>query len=122
MLPLCFCLIKLVQHQLGPCHRNTQGHFLYSSTWELVCIMLVGGYKMWLQWLEEMNGWQGKCTRKFQVGEICGNQYEWWLDFEVDTSELGAKVEDQVFNSLVHDFVAEILHYSTTMIAIFWLH
>ncbi|TKY54205.1 hypothetical protein E2542_SST18611 [Spatholobus suberectus] len=84
-----------------------------------------GGYKMWAkgvamvrrnEWLarevyKEISSWRD--TGDSLVDELVDRdmsiQHGRWLDFEVDTFELGAVVEDQIFNSLVDDFVAEIL-------------
>ncbi|XP_027368702.1 uncharacterized protein LOC113874687 [Abrus precatorius] len=97
-----------------------------SECLDLRCRRYVGGgYKMWAkgvamvrrnEWLakevyKEISSWRdmGDSMVDELVDRDMCNPYGRWLDFEVDTFELGAKVEDQIFNSLVDDFVAEIL-------------
>ncbi|CAJ1940898.1 unnamed protein product [Sphenostylis stenocarpa] len=84
-----------------------------------------GGYKMWAkgvamvrrnEWLarevwKEISSWRdmGDSMVDELVDKDMSIQHGRWLDFEVDTFQLGAVVEDQIFDSLVDDFVAEIL-------------
>ncbi|XP_047174719.1 uncharacterized protein LOC124842304 [Vigna umbellata] len=97
-----------------------------SECLDLRCRRYVGGgYKMWAkgvamvrrnEWLakevwKEISSWRD--MRDSMVDELVDRdmsiQYGQWLDFEVDTFQLGAMVEDQIFDSLVDEFVAEIL-------------
>nr|KYP57910.1 hypothetical protein KK1_004195 [Cajanus cajan] len=84
-----------------------------------------GGYKMWTkgvamvrrnEWLarevyKEISCWRdmGDSMVDELVDRDMSIQYGQWLDFEVDTFELGAVVEVQIFNSLVDDLVDEIM-------------
>ncbi|OIV91675.1 hypothetical protein TanjilG_26528 [Lupinus angustifolius] len=85
-----------------------------------------GGYKMWAkgvamlkrnEWLaeevyKEIPGWRkmGDSMVDELVDKDMSSQYGRWLDFEVDAFELGAEIADQMFNYLVDDVVADILH------------
>ena len=97
-----------------------------SECLDLRCRRYVGGgHKMWAkgiamvrrnEWLarevyKEISSWRGMGDSMVDelVDKDMSSQYGRWLEFEVDTFELGAEVEDQIFNSLVDDFVAEIL-------------
>ncbi|KAG5011080.1 hypothetical protein JHK87_019595 [Glycine soja] len=97
-----------------------------SECLDLRCRRYVGGgYKMWVkgvamvrrnEWLarkvyKEISSWRdmGDSMVDELVDRDMSIEYGRWLDFEVDTFQLGALVEDQIFNSLVDDFVAEIL-------------
>jgi len=97
-----------------------------SECLDLRCRRYVGGgYKMWAkgvamvrrnEWLasevwKEISSWRdmGDSMVDELVDRDMSIQYGQWLDFEVDTFQLGAVVEDQIFDSLVDDFVAEIL-------------
>lgn len=97
-----------------------------SECLDLRCRRYVGGgYKMWgkgvamvrrNEWLarevyKEISSWRdmGDSMVDELVDRDMSIEYGRWLDFEVDTYQLGSLVEDQIFNSLVDDFVAEIL-------------
>lgn len=84
-----------------------------------------GGYKMWAKGVmkvrknerlaeevyKEISSWgaMGDSMVDELVDKDMSSQYGRWLDFDVDAFELGAEVVDQIFDSLVNDFVAEIL-------------
>ncbi|XP_028751512.1 uncharacterized protein LOC114711304 [Neltuma alba] len=86
-----------------------------------------GSYKMWAKGVmmvrkkerlaeevhKEISGWgaMGDSMVDELVDKDMSNQYGRWLEFDVDGFELGAEVEDQILDSLVNDFVAEILQY-----------
>ncbi|XP_028182087.1 uncharacterized protein LOC114368983 isoform X2 [Glycine soja] len=88
-----------------------------------------GGYKMWnkgfemvkrKEWLaedvyKEISGWSGMGDSMVDelVDKDMSSQYGRWLDYEVDASELGSEVVDQIFNSLVDDVVTEMLQLYT---------
>ncbi|KAK7264683.1 hypothetical protein RJT34_32293 [Clitoria ternatea] len=111
----------------GECRMRRKVTFdCVSECLDLRCRRYVGGgYKMWAkgvamvrrnEWLasevyKEISSWRdmGDSMVDELVDKDMSNQYGRWLDFEVDTFELGAEVEDQIFNSLVDDIVADIL-------------
>ncbi|XP_054805548.1 uncharacterized protein LOC129308462 [Prosopis cineraria] len=84
-----------------------------------------GGYKMWAKGVmkvrknerlaeevyKEISSWgaMGDSMVDELVDKDMSSQYGRWLNFDVDAFELGAEVVDQIFDSLVNDFVAEIL-------------
>ncbi|XP_028752224.1 uncharacterized protein LOC114751815 [Neltuma alba] len=86
-----------------------------------------GGYKMWAKGVmmvrknerladevyEEICRWgaMGDSMVDELVDKDMSGQHGGWLDFNVDATELGAEVEDQMLDSLVNDFVAEIWQY-----------
>ncbi|KAL9325605.1 hypothetical protein ACSQ67_006250 [Phaseolus vulgaris] len=111
----------------GECRIRRKAIFdCVSECLDLRCRRYVGGgYKMWAkgvamvrrnEWLarevwKEISSWRdmGDSMVDELVDRDMSIQYGQWLDFEVDTFQLGAVVEDQIFDSLVDDFVAEIL-------------
>jgi len=111
----------------GECRMRRKVIFdCVSESLDLRCRRYVGGgYKMWgkgvamvrrNEWLarevyKEISSWRdmGDSMVDELVDRDMSIEYGRWLDFEVDTYQLGSLVEDQIFNSLVDDFVAEIL-------------
>ncbi|RDX87411.1 hypothetical protein CR513_31115, partial [Mucuna pruriens] len=111
----------------GECRMRRKVIFdCVSECLDLRCRRYVGGgYKMWgkgiamvrrNEWLagevyKEISSWRdmGDSMVDQLIDRDMSIQYGRWLEFEVDTFELGALLEDQVFNSLVDDFVAEFL-------------
>lgn len=97
-----------------------------SECLDLRCRRYVGGgFKMWTkglemvkrkEWLAEdvykdISCWRGMGDSMVDelVGKDMSSQFGRWLDYEVDASELGSEVVDQIFNSLVDGVVTEIL-------------
>ena len=97
-----------------------------SECLDLRCRRYVGGgYKMWIkgfemvkrkEWLaedvyKEISDWSGMGDSMVDelVDKDMSSQYRRWLEYEVDASELGSEVVDQIFNSLVDDVVTEML-------------
>ncbi|KAK7387962.1 hypothetical protein VNO78_22761 [Psophocarpus tetragonolobus] len=111
----------------GECRMRRKVIFdCVSECLDLRCKRYVGGgYKMWAkgvamvrrnEWLamevyKEISSWRdmGDSMVDELVDRDMSIQYGQWLDFEVDTFQLGALVDHQIFNSLVDDLVAEIM-------------
>ncbi|GLT99041.1 hypothetical protein SLE2022_165090 [Rubroshorea leprosula] len=86
-----------------------------------------GGCRMWAkgmamlrrkEWLaeevyKEISQWRGMgdCMVDELVDKDMSSQYGKWQDFEVDAFLLGSEVEDQIFNALVDEVVADILQF-----------
>lgn len=60
---------------------------------------------------KEISDWSGMGDSMVDelVDKDMSSQYRRWLEYEVDASELGSEVVDQIFNSLVDDVVTEML-------------
>lgn len=97
-----------------------------SECLDLRCRRYVGGgCKTWAkgvtmvrrkEWLseevyKEISGWRsmGDCMVDELVDKDMSSQYGRWLDFEVETFELGVEIESLLFTSLVDEIVADIL-------------
>ncbi|VVA24638.1 PREDICTED: DUF4378 [Prunus dulcis] len=97
-----------------------------SECLDLRCRRYVGGgYRSWVKGVamvkrkgtlaeevyKEFSCWRGlwDCMVDELVDKDMSNPYGRWLDFETDAFELGVEVEDQIFNSLVDEVVADIL-------------
>ncbi|GAB4850820.1 hypothetical protein Ancab_030120 [Ancistrocladus abbreviatus] len=59
----------------------------------------------------EIQGWRrmGNCMVDELVDKDMSSQYGRWLDFEVDEFALGMEIENEIFDSLVVEVVADIL-------------
>ncbi|XP_057471573.1 uncharacterized protein LOC130760328 [Actinidia eriantha] len=84
-----------------------------------------GGCRMWekglstlrrKEWLaeevyKEVSGWRGMgdCMVDDLVDKDMSSHYGKWLDFEVESFELGIEIEGRILNSLVNELVADIL-------------
>ncbi|XP_057476077.1 uncharacterized protein LOC130764053 isoform X2 [Actinidia eriantha] len=60
---------------------------------------------------EEISGWKGTgdCMVDDLVDNDMSSHYGKWLDFEVESFELGVEIEGRMLNSLVNELIADIL-------------
>ncbi|GFZ11515.1 hypothetical protein Acr_22g0009130 [Actinidia rufa] len=69
--------------------------------------------KEWLaeEVYKEVSGWRGMgdCMVDDLVDKDMSSHYGKWLDFEVESFELGIEIEGRILNSLVNELVADIL-------------
>lgn len=84
-----------------------------------------GGYKAWekglslarkTNWLakevhREISSWEamGDCNVDELVGNDMSSQCGRWLDFSVETFELGVEIERKIVNSLLNELISDIL-------------
>ncbi|KAM3338154.1 hypothetical protein P3S68_031371 [Capsicum galapagoense] len=90
------------------CKQYVEGGYV---TWSKGLLMVKNKKRLAEEVYREISGWSGmgNCMVDELVDKDMSSYFGRWLDFEVETFELGIQIEKRLLNSLIDEVVADIL-------------